>query len=64
MNVVITILVSTILLTVFCIAVLAHEQKDKQKRRANGLPARRYYDVTDYDVRQVITVNYSGSRDR
>lgn len=64
MNVVIIIAVSSVLLALFLIGVLVHEAKDKQRRRANNLPARRYHDVTDYDVREIITVNYSQDRRR
>ena len=64
MNVVIIIAVSSVLLAIFLIALLAHESKDKQRRRANNLPARRYHDVSDYDVREIITVNYSSDRRR
>ena len=64
MTVVIIIAVSAVLLAVGLVAILAGEAKDKQYRRENNLPARRYHDITDYDVKEVFTVNYSNDRRR
>ncbi|MBQ8111384.1 MAG: hypothetical protein IJ124_14610 [Clostridia bacterium] len=62
MTVVIIIVISSVLLAIGLVAVLAYEAKDKQYRRENNLPARRYHDITDYDVREVYTVNYTNNR--
>ena len=46
--------------TVMVIAVavvLYAEEKDKQTRRAKGLPPRRYHDVTDYDPIELHLMN-------
>ena len=38
-----------VIAVVLWIAILHAEGKDKEYRRANGLPPKRYHDVTDYD---------------
>ena len=62
MTLAIVIVVTSVILSAILIARLAWEQKDKTYRRENNLPARRYHDITDYDVREVITINYSNDR--
>ena len=39
------------------IVVLVCEQKDKKYRARNGLPPRRYHDVTDYDSTELHLMN-------
>ena len=62
MTLAIVIIVTSVVLSAILIARLAWESKDKAYRRENNLPARRYHDITDYDVREVITINYSNDR--
>ena len=38
-----------VIFAVVMIIVLYSEEKDKQYRRANGLPPKRYHDITDLD---------------
>ena len=45
------------ILVIVMIAVLHAEDKDKQYRRANGLPPKRYHDVTDYDPIELHLMN-------
>lgn len=39
---------------VFMTIFLALEERDKQKRRREGLPPKRYHDITDREVVDVI----------
>lgn len=46
---------------VFVIAIvilLACEQHDKTTRQKNGLPPKKYHDITDYDVTTVYTIHH------
>ena len=45
------------ILVIALIAKLYSEEKDKQIRRANGLPPKRYHDVTDLDPTEVHLMN-------
>jgi hypothetical protein len=45
------------ILVIALIARLYSEEKDKQTRRANGLPPKRYHDVTDYDPVELHLMN-------
>ena len=45
------------ILVIVMIAVLHAEDKDKQYRRAIGLPPKRYHDVTDYDPIELHLMN-------
>ena len=40
------------------IVLLAVEQHDKETRKKNGLPAKKYHDITDYDVTTIYTVHH------
>ena len=48
------------ILVIAIIAKLYSEEKDKQTRRANGLPPKRYQDVTDLDPVEVHLMNIEG----
>lgn len=39
-------------------AMLAGEQRDKERRRREGLPPRKYHDINDYDVTTIHTIHY------
>ncbi len=45
------------ILVIALIARLYSEEKDKQTRRANGLPPKRYHDITDLDPTEVHLMN-------
>ena len=45
------------ILVIALIAKLYSEEKDKQTRRANGLPPKRYHDITDLDPTEVHLMN-------
>ena len=45
------------ILVIALIAKLYSEEKDKQTRRANGLPPKRYHDITDLDRTEVHLMN-------
>lgn len=45
-------------LVVIFACVLYVEQRDKENRRAKGLPPKKYHDITDYDVTTVYTIHY------
>ena len=36
--------------------ILWFEQKDKEYRLTHGLPAKKYHDITDYDVTVIETI--------
>ena len=36
--------------------ILWFEQEDKEYRRTHGLPAKKYHDITDYDVTVIETI--------
>ena len=36
--------------------ILYREQRDKEIRKATGQPARKYHDITDYDVTVIETI--------
>ena len=38
------------------IILLYREQKDKEYRRQNNLPPKKYHDITDYDVYTFYTI--------
>ena len=53
-----TLIICVAIAAVFVIAMilkLALEQRDKNRRARRGLPARRYHDVSDYDIYTVYT---------
>lgn len=62
MTYLIVIAVTAVVITLFCIVMLWREEKDKQYRRENNLPARKYHSVSDYDVHQVFTVSFGKDR--
>ena len=41
--------------------VLCREERDRQYRRANGLPPKRYHDVTDLDPTERHLLNIEGA---
>ena len=45
------------ILVIAITAKLYSEEKDKQTRRANGLPPKRYHDITDLDPTEVHLMN-------
>lgn len=46
-----------IVVTVVALTVLLYvEQKDKERRKAEGKPPKRYHDITDHDVYTVYTI--------
>ena len=45
------------ILVIALIAKLYSEEKDKQTLRANGLPPKRYHDITDLDPTEVHLMN-------
>ena len=40
------------------ILLLYREQKDKEYRRQNHLPPKKYHDITDYDVCTIYTIEH------
>ncbi len=50
------IIIGGVILTVAFVILLAVEQHDKTTRQNNGLPARKYHDITDQDVTIVHTI--------
>lgn len=38
--------------------VLYAEQRDKERRKAQGLPQKKYHDITDHDVITVYTIHH------
>lgn len=45
--------------TVLAFIVLLYvEQRDKERRKAQGLPQKKYHDITDHDVITVYTIEH------
>ena len=40
------------------IVLLSHEQNDKERRRRQGLPPKKYHDITDYDITTIETIRH------
>ncbi len=40
------------------IVLLVHEHLDKQRREKQGLPPKKYHDITDEEVTTVYTIRY------
>lgn len=40
------------------IILLYVEQRDKERRKAQGLPQKKYHDITDHDVITVYTIHH------
>lgn len=55
---IIGLVIGLVILPVAFIILLAVEQHDKTQRQANGLPARKYHDITDSDVTTVYTIHH------
>lgn len=53
-----------IVVAIILFARIAYEAKDKNYRRQNNLPARRYHDINDYDVYTVYTIHNGDDRRR
>lgn len=51
-------LIAGILGAIALIIVLAVEQHDKETRAREGLPPRKYHDITDHDVTIIHTTQY------
>ena len=49
-------IIVALILTLFFVVWLAIEQHDKDTRAKNGLPPRKYHDITDCDVTTVYTI--------
>ena len=48
-----------VVLTVIGITVVLYvEQRDKERRKAQGLPQKKYHDITDHDVMTVYTIEH------
>ena len=48
-----------VVLTVIGITVVLYvEQRDKERRKAQGLPQKKYHDITDQDVMTVYTIEH------
>jgi len=40
------------------IILLSHEQNDKDRRRRQGLPPKKYHDITDEDITVIETIRH------
>lgn len=54
---IIGLIIGGLILPIAFVILLAVEQHDKTQRQANGLPARKYHDITDSDVTSVYTIH-------
>ena len=52
------IIIGGVILPIAFVILLAVEQHDKTTRQNNGLPARKYHDITDQDVTIVHTIQH------
>lgn len=55
---IIGLVIGLVILPIAFVVLLAVEQHDKTQRQANGLPARKYHDITDSDVTTVYTIHH------
>lgn len=51
-------MIAAALFVVFMVALLAWEDHDKRTRAEQGLPPKKYHDITDHDVTTVYTVRH------
>lgn len=47
-----------IVMVVGITVLLYVEQRDKERRKAQGLPQKKYHDITDHDVITVYTIHH------
>lgn len=47
-----------IVTVILFVVILAVEQHDKEKRKKNGLPPKKYHDITDYDITTIETIHH------
>lgn len=52
------ILAVVIIAVIVWAVVLYFEGQDKEYRRTHGLPAKKYHDITDYDVTIIETIRH------
>ena len=52
------IIIGGVILAIALVILLAGEQHDKTDRQDNGLPARKYHDITDQDVTIIHTIQH------
>lgn len=55
---IIGLIIGGVILPIAFVILLAVEQHDKTTRQSNGLPARKYHDITDQDVTIVHTIQH------
>ena len=58
MNFIVVAIAASAVFAIAVTALLAYEQRDKERRRAQGLPPKKYHDITDYDVTIIDTIRY------
>ena len=52
------IITGIVIVTVIAFTIILYrEQRDKERRKAQGLPAKKYHDITDCDVSNVYTIH-------
>ena len=52
------IIIGGVILPIAFVILLAVEQRDKTTRQNNGLPPKKYHDITDQDVTIVHTIQH------
>lgn len=55
---IIGIIIGGVILPIAFAILLAIEQHDKTQRQLNGLPQKKYHDITDQDVTTVYTIRH------
>ena len=55
---IIGLIIGGVILPIAFVILLAVEQHDKTARQNNGLPARKYHDITDQDVTTIHTIQH------
>ncbi len=58
MEFVIGIFVISVLFAIAIIALLVIEDRDKRIRKEEGLPPKKYHDISDYDVTTIYTIRH------
>lgn len=58
MNIIVAAVVIAVIATIGFIILLVSEQRDKERREKQGLPPKKYHDITDYDIYTVYTIKH------
>ena len=58
MEIIFGVILGAVVLPIAFVILLTAEQRDKRRRSAQGLPQKKYHDISDHDVYTVYTVHH------